>query len=251
MVTFEPTRLSEKNIQEIKKILEETHRREFTYDEAKDAALRYATIVDLALKAGRERYRRKKMLEASPKGYHLDCAGACEICGHTTSGENSWFDRYGLKCITCQRAVNAKIVPASITGNDKSWYSPFDLESYFNINKKELRKYVKQSFLIDRIIPDEKGKVHLQLFLIKDNKAVLPPKKLLKSKIIRVKWKGEEYYTVESWYNIISQKDFQRLKKYGIMDCLPETFSKPISMGQFYFKEINPLMIPYVAPATE
>lgn len=47
---------------------------------------------------------RQKLLEASPRGFHFDRKGyACLICGASASEENSWFDNYGLKCITCRQ----------------------------------------------------------------------------------------------------------------------------------------------------
>ena len=91
------------------------------------------------------------------------------------------------------------------------------------------------------IIPGKKKKVHLQLFLIKDNKDVLPPKKLIKSRITKIIKDGEEYFTQEYWYEFVDQKLFERLKKYKILYYLEESFAKPIQSGRILFKQINPL----------
>ena len=52
----------------------------------------------------------------------------------------------------------------------------------------------------------ENKKVHLQLFLIKDIKDVLPTKKLLKSRIAKISRDEEEYLTREYWYEYTGQK---------------------------------------------
>jgi hypothetical protein len=185
--------------------------------------------------------RRKKMLEESPKGFHLDQTGTCLICGQSTSHEKSWYDRYGLKCLNCQKAINRKIIPVAIAIDKEKWYSKYDLESYFNIKSALLIKYIKHAILKDRIILDENKNVHFQLFLIKDNKNVLPPKKLLKSRITKTMVDGEEYLTDEYWYEFADKKLVDHLKKYKIIHYLPESFSKPIKAGRFLFKNISPL----------
>src|SRR5258705_8100803 len=90
---------SNETIQEIKNILEKEHGREFTWEEATKAAWDLANLAQIALELATEEYRRQKILEQFPKGFHLDVTGySCLICGDSASEENSWFDKYGLKC---------------------------------------------------------------------------------------------------------------------------------------------------------
>lgn len=107
----EPT---EKEIQEIKSILEKQHGREFTWEEARQAMWDLQMFARIAYEAASEELRREKLLKEQPKGFHLDKSGTCKICGNITSNENSWYDKYGLKCMPCQNAVNAKIIPGSV-----------------------------------------------------------------------------------------------------------------------------------------
>ncbi len=53
----------------------------------------------------------------------------------------------------------------------------------------------------------------------------------------------EEYYTKQYWYEFIDQKKLKSLMKYKIMQCLKETFAKPIERGTFLMKvkDVNPL----------
>ena len=144
--------------------------------------------------------------------------------------------------MTCQEAVNAKIIPGSVAKNKESWYSKTELGTYFNIRGADLSRYIKQSILKDRIVYGKEKKIHRQLFLIKDNKDVLPPKKILKSRMVKVMHKGEEYSTHENWYEYMDEKLLKKLAKYKIIECLKETFAKPIETGgRFLVKKVNPL----------
>lgn len=241
---------SDKKIQNIKNILEKSHGREFTWEEATQAQWDIEKFARIVFDVAQEDFRRQKLLKEHPKGFHLDSGGSCQICGTHVLGENSWFDKYGLKCVICQKAIDAKIIPASVAKDKESWYSSGDLISYFNIKGADLNKYIKQSILKNRIVPDEGKKMHLQLFLIKDNKDVLPPKKLLQSRPVKVMRNDEEYFTQEYWYEYIDEKLAKRLAKYKIIECLKETFTKPMKTGRFLHKQINPIFA-YKTPPVE
>lgn len=240
-----------KKIQNIKNVLEKDHGREFSWEEATQAHWDMKRFAELLYEMVQEEHRKQNLLKENPNGFHLDGAGAsCLICSNHASGENSWFDKNGLKCMPCQKAIDAKIIPASVINNNDSWYSKYDLESYFNIKGADLNRYIKQSLLKSRIIPSEGKKVHFQMFLIKDNKDVLPPKKLFQSRPVKIMRNGEEYFTTEYWYEYLDEKLAKRLAKYKIIECLKETFTKPMNTGRFLHKGINPLFS-YKTPPVE
>ena len=232
---------SKETIQELKRIIEVQHGREFTWEEATKAAWDMRMFAQIALKVGKEEWERQEKLKEFPKGYELDAPGNCHLCGKSVSEEKAWYDKYGIKCMTCQVAINKKIIPGSLTKNRESWYSKYELESYFNIRGALLNKYLKQGILKDRIIPGKEKKVHLQLFLIKDNKGILPPKKILRSRTVKVLRNGDEYYTSEHWYEFIDEKLAKKLSKYKVIECLKETFAQPMNVGRLYHKGLNPL----------
>lgn len=235
---MEPTT---KQIQEIKEILEKDHGREFSWDEASKAAWDLNALVQIAFDLAVKECQKREKLKEFPNGYHLEGKGTCLICGSIASEGNSWYDKYGLKCITCQKAINQKMIPTSVINNKESWYSKFDLEGYFNLKGSLLKKYIKEGLLKERIILGEGKKIHFQLFLLKDNKDFLPPKNLLKSRTVKVERNGEEYYTSERWYEYIDLDLLEKLKEYKIVNYLAETFSEPIKTGRFYYKQLNPL----------
>ena len=224
----EPT---EKQLGELKIALEKQHGREFTDEEVLAAHWDLQKLAHIMYEVVSEQMRREELLKEHPKGFHLEDGGTCAICGNYASGENSWFDKDGVKCMPCQRAINEKIIPASVIKKKDSWYSKQDLQHYFNIKGADLSRYIKLSILKDRIIKGETKKVHLQMFLMKDNKGVLPPKSLLKSRTVEIIHKGEPYLTQEEWYEYGDAKLIKRLAKYRIIECLKETLQKPFDTG--------------------
>lgn len=81
-----------------------------------------------------EEARLLRKLKDIPEGFPYDKEGHhCAICDEITFGENSWYDKYGLKCMTCQDAINKKIIPASIAKNRNSYYTDTGLEVSFNM----------------------------------------------------------------------------------------------------------------------
>ncbi len=232
---------SEKEIQNIKDILEKDQGKEVTWEDATKAMWDIRNFARIMYELYGEETRRQDRLKENPKGFHVENGGTCSICSGSASKENSWFDKYGLKCMPCQKAINAKIIPGSIAKDKESWYSKYDLASYFNIKGADLNRFIKQSLLKDRIIAGEGKKVHFQIFLMKDNNDVLPPKKFLKSRTVKVMHKGEEYFTQESWYEFADEKLIKRLAKYKILYSLPEMLSKPIDSGRLLCKQPNPL----------
>jgi hypothetical protein len=222
---------------QLKAGLDKEHGREFSWEEAEQAFHGLKKMAHIMYEGWKNHAQRQRKLKTSPTGFHLDQVGLnCCICHKLASMENSWYDSYGLKCMACQKAIDKKIIPKSVATKRESWYSKFDLEMYFNIKYKLLSKYIKEGILKDRIISDAKGKQHFQVFLIKDNKDVLPPKNLLRSRTIIVKRDGEDYYITEYWYEFIHERLARKLEKYGIVECFKESFSQPIDIGRFYHK---------------
>ncbi len=101
------------------------------------------------------------------------------------------------------------------------WYSKYDLEDCFNINTQTMNRFIKEGVLKPRIIPSPGGRVHKHIFLIKDNKGTLPPKKLTKSRSVKITEDGKEYIRSYPWYKFEDPNIV--LKDYKIMDHLRVT----------------------------
>lgn len=209
--------LTKERIQEFKDILEEKSGKEVSWEEASEGAYNLVGFVEILYELHIEDQKRKKKLEEFPKGFHLDGDGyTCAICSNSASKEETWYDKYGIKCLTCQKAINRKIIPALTAKNQDSWYSKYDLESRFNIKHQTLKKFIKEGILKARIVPKETGRPHAYLFLIKDNKGILPPKKMTESHMVAEEKDGKTWHRLEPWYKFVDPK--KALREYKIMD---------------------------------
>jgi hypothetical protein len=173
----------------------------------------------LALDVFEEDQRRQAKLKESPGGFYLDVPGySCSICGGSASGENSWFDDYGLKCGYCQGGINRQEIPAWLGQRKDEWYSATELEMYFSLKGAMLRQWIKKGLLVGRTVTAERKGRGLQVFLIEENSKMLPPKELLKGGTVEEVVNGREEYVFGPWYWFVDPKE--HLKGYGIGECL-------------------------------
>jgi alpha-amylase/alpha-mannosidase (GH57 family) len=169
--------LDDKSVQEFKDIFEQEYGRKLTMQEASDAAHNLVGFFDLLQTMERKERYRKERLKEYPKGYHLtDGIYSCCICEVQVSGEGSWYDKNGIKCLLCQRAVEKRIVPAQACSDSESWYSLYDLMHWYGIHTATARKFVREGKLKARIVPRNDGKPYFYVFMIKDNPSLKNPK---------------------------------------------------------------------------
>ena len=124
----------------------------------------------------------------------------------------------GIKCLTCQSAIDKKKIPGSIARSRDNRYSPYELEDRFGIKTATQRKWVKEGILKARIVPTENGRVHYYIFLIKDNKDFLPPKNLTAPQSVREEREDGTWHRSEPWYRFCNPHE--HLKGYGIIEYL-------------------------------
>lgn len=210
---------SEEKIKEFQEIYKKEHGIKISYKEAADGAHGLLRFVEIIYEAWLEDERRKKKLKESPKGFHLEGRGyTCFICSANISDQETWYDKYGIKCLICQKAIDRKIIPATAASNKEGWYSKYDLESRFNLDRHALKRFAKAGILKPRVVPSVAGRPHAEIFFIKDNKDTLPPKKLTESQQVKETIDGKDWYHSEPWYRFVDP--FEHLKGYKIMEHL-------------------------------
>lgn len=213
------TQISKEKIQEFKDLLEKESGKEVTWEEATEGAYSLIRLFEVLMEGYEEEMRWKARLKKEPKGFSLSGNGRnCAICGCSTREDTNWYDKWGIKCLTCQEAIRKKFIPGSIARSRDNRYSPYDLESRFGIKTVTQRKWVKEGILKARVIPTETGHVHYYVFLIKDNKDFLPPKKLTDPQMVAEEKDGKTWHRMEPWYRFVNP--FEHLKGYKIMDHL-------------------------------
>ncbi len=170
---------SDKYIKEFQEIYKKKHGKELPRKEAMEEARSLLGFVQIIYDSCKEDCIRKHKLKDHPKGFHLDDEKtySCLICRENISNEQTWWDESGIKCLHCQKALDKKIIPKSVCKDTKSWYSKREFDYYFKIKSPTIRKFIRQEKLKPRVIKNiATGKTHFELFLIKDNKDVLPNK---------------------------------------------------------------------------
>lgn len=213
---------------ELKELLEKKKGREVTDQELFEAEHWLQSYAKLLCDLAQKDYQRKIKLDENPKGFHLEGEGySCFICSRSVSNEETWYDKYGIKCLICQSAIDKKIIPATAASDKDSWYSSLDLERSFFINRWAIKRFVKEGLLKPRIIPGLAGGTHYQLFLMKDHQGVLPPKKLIEWPMVKFQKDGEEWYHSEPWLLHADPKEV--LKGYKILEYLKTLKEKEIN----------------------
>ncbi len=212
---------------ELKDILEKHAGREVTESELNESEFWLKQYAEVMYDIGLTEWKRKEKLKEFPKGFHLEGQGyTCAICRNSVSDQETWYDEHGVKCMVCQKAINDKIIPASVASDEDSWYSILDFEHSFFINRYGVRRLVKEGLLKPRIIPNASGRPHCQVFLIDDQKDVLPPKKLTKWPLIKFKKDGEDWYHSEPW--IYHTNPMEALKDYKILGYMKTLTEKEV-----------------------
>src|SRR3989344_5124595 len=202
--------LSEKAIDEFQEIFKKEYGKELTRAEASDSANRLGNLYKILLDGHIKDLQRKDKLKEFPKGYSFMDGGTynCSICNNYIKDEKLWYDKWGIKCLSCQEAVDKKIIPGKVCYGKEEWYSTWELGSDFQIKSPTVRKLARHGILKARTIPSS----GFQLFLVKDNPGVLPSKKIVDSRMVQT---GDNQYSTEFWYEFKDPKKV--LRDYKIL----------------------------------
>lgn len=163
--------LSHEAIEEFKAVWKKDYGQELTDAQASEAANNLVNFFEILIKLDAKDRARKLKLKDSPKGFPIDDDGvySCFVCCTSITTANGWYDKYGLKCLDCQRAVENKIFPPIIFKDRDSWFTMWHLESRYKLHSATIRKMVRDEKLKARIVTYESGKPHYYIFLVKEN----------------------------------------------------------------------------------
>jgi hypothetical protein len=82
---------------------------------------------------------------------------------------NGWYDKYGMKCLLCQKALDAATIPSFVFLNDDSYFKMWQMNSYFELKYQTVKKMIREGKLVAREIMNNEDKVHEYVFLKKEN----------------------------------------------------------------------------------
>lgn len=198
-------------------ILTELPREEFNFDKAAEASENVFRLAEVCFEGWKDEQHRLRKLKEFPKGFHLDGHYMCAICYNHFPHDENWYDQYGIKCMSCQESIDRGEIPPTAVDKD-TWYSRYDMERDFGLDRHAVRRLVKAGLLKERMVKN-KTYQDTHLLLIEDNKDTLPPKELVKRQSIAERTSdGHIHMHSEPWYRFV--EPFQHLRGYKIMECL-------------------------------
>ncbi len=140
---------------------QKTHK--FTDEELKRLAQYFNILIEID-QAEKARFRR---LEQEPKGFSMPGEGrSCSLCRQSIHNE-SFFDKWGFKCLNCQNAIDKRIIPGSVCKDwdNKKSITDAALAMELGISMHKIRKLIREGKIIGRKVPNGP-----YLILDKDNK---------------------------------------------------------------------------------
>lgn len=174
--------LSQKSIDEYKKIFKEKYHRDMTDEEAQREGARLTQFFDLLFDVAMTEVKREKRLKKEPKGFHLDAMDgtySCTVCGASICGEETWWDKNGTKCMDCQRNIDEKVIPSEICRNHDLALRDWQIQSDYCLHSATVRKLKRLGELHGRDLKRKDGSIYYTVYLVSENKKFLKnhPKK--------------------------------------------------------------------------
>lgn len=221
--------------------------KEFDWEKAYKCVDGLLDLSEMCLDQWKEEKRLERKLKETPKGFRMEGAYHCAICGHHDFKEEHWYDQHGTKCLICQGVIDRGEIPPTVASDRDSWYSTSDIEHCFAVKAKVIRRWVKAGILKAHTIARNDGeRFPFQLFLIEENKDTLPPKMLVKDKHVKERNKeGRFAFHHDPWFCFVDPAE--RLKGYKILELLRDL--KEDERFDRYFELSMVPAIPYLFTA--
>ena len=157
-------------IEEFKEIYKKEYGKELSDAEASESANNLVGFFKLIWDCSIRDAKRKRQLKKEPEGFHIiDGTYNCLVCGCSVTGDQSWYDQWGVKCLLCQKALKESVIPGFACKDHNSYYKMWELKDKFKIHPQTARKLVRQGELKARIVTTADGKPHEYIFLKKEN----------------------------------------------------------------------------------
>lgn len=168
--------ISDKSLEGFKKIFEEMSGEKWSDDEVRESAERLTRFYSILFDICKEEKLKEKKLEEFPNGYHLEDRDGqyhCRICYRYIEGKDTWYDKYGLKCMDCQRNIDNDVIPGEICKDENLWFKGWQLKSDLGIHPQTAKKLVREGKLKVRELKDEDDNTYFRVYLVSENKEFL------------------------------------------------------------------------------
>lgn len=167
-------RFSDEQLASFKKLLSERMGREATNEETFESASNLMNFYEALYGVALRLHQWDDRLKTEPRGFTLPISISggsynCRICYATIAGEQGWYDQYGIKCRTCQKAVEDGTIPGTVCSDKNTWWSAYDLKRMFGWHHTTTHKKARTGELKARIIKSPEGANYYYVFLKEEN----------------------------------------------------------------------------------
>lgn len=204
--------ISDKSVQEFKRLYKEKSGEDISDEKAREMGENLVGFFSILQDIHFRELKIEEKLKSSPKGFDLTEVGSgqytCMICGVQIQGTEGWRDKYGNKCLICQKAVDNKLIEDWILEDSDNWYKMWEINSKLNLHHATVRKMVREGKLKARIVPGKDEKPYEYLFVTEENYNILPPKGFEKRNMLLMS--AGEFFTKKA--PALYKADFTKLK---------------------------------------
>jgi len=158
--------LKSSDIQKYKKILNDDGVFYSSENDYAEATQNMYSLCELMYEIANEELSRKKHLLKHPDGFYIEAEGrCCAICRNCINGR-LLYDKWGMKCDSCQSAIKKKIIPNYVASDKdyKKHYTANYISSRYRLHHRTINKMIRNKTLKARIVPNGPT-----LFLFKEN----------------------------------------------------------------------------------
>lgn len=149
--------LSDKSLDEFIALSEKEGIKYKTKVEAAESANNLIGLCDILIQMGIKEEGLKKRLQKEPKGFSMAGEGRnCSLCGYGVYDGDGWYDKWGFKCLNCQKAVDKKQIPGSLCGDydHKKCITDTSLSHKSGLHVQTIRKLIRRGEIKARQIPN-------------------------------------------------------------------------------------------------
>ena len=158
------------------KVLMKKRGREYkSDDEERGEAQSLVNYVEFVYEFAKKEMRRETKLKDYPKGYPIDEDGTygCLLRHGAITRINGWYDKYGFKCLDCQRAFDKKLIPVKVLKDRESWFADWQIHDEHGVHPSTARKLRRERLLHARDLKTKEGDVYYTIYLHSDNQEFL------------------------------------------------------------------------------
>jgi dipeptidase E len=204
--------ISDESVQEFKRLYKEKSGEDISDEKAREMGENLVRFFSLLQDMHIKELKIEEKLKSSPNGFDLTEVGSgqytCMICGRQISGIEGWRDKYGNKCLVCQKAVDDKLIEGWILEDIDNWYKMWEIKDKLDLHHATIRKMVREEKLKTRVVPGKDGKPFEYLFIAEENYSILPPKGFEKRNMLLMS--AGEFFTEKA--PTLYKADFSKLK---------------------------------------